>query len=318
MPDPVSGTIAAASVGSALIGSSSANRAASAQSRSDAAAIAEQRRQFDTLMGLSAPQRQVGNQALNVLASAFIPGFAGLTVSPEQQGFYAGGASGAGSSLSGIGGLAGGLVGGLLGGGGSRTQNRPIAGADLNRLLEHIRANPQDYDEQHEIQGLLARNRPGAREQILSAVQGAGLGYFAPGAQGGAQTMAPIGAGDLSQMFQNLPGTQFLLDETQRGVGNSFAARGGAFGGNAATALGDRISNLAAERTFGMLSQLAGYGNQGAQMAGNAALQTGSNISNLLSNQGAARASGIMGQGQALNNALQGGLSNFLLYRMTQ
>jgi hypothetical protein len=49
-------------------GAKDASRAAAA---GDAAAIAEQRRQFDTILGLTKPYRDVGNQALGELATTF-------------------------------------------------------------------------------------------------------------------------------------------------------------------------------------------------------------------------------------------------------
>jgi hypothetical protein len=71
-------------------GAKDASRAAAA---GDAAAIAEQRRQFDAIMEMLRPQRDVGNQALNELATTFgytpsggapgAPGSNGIVVNPN-------------------------------------------------------------------------------------------------------------------------------------------------------------------------------------------------------------------------------------------
>jgi hypothetical protein len=126
------------------------------------------------------------------------------------------------------------------------------------------------------------------------------------------QRLNPIGANDLSAQFRNLPGTQFMLNEMTNNIGSSFAARGGALGGNALRALADRTSNFAADRIFGQLNALAGFGNQATGQAAQGALQTGANIGNTLYQQGADRASGIVAGYGGVNNAVQGGLNNWL------
>lgn len=58
-------------VAGAVISSDGARSASNAQSRSSDAAIAEQQRQFDTLLSLTAPQRAIGNQALATLGGIY-------------------------------------------------------------------------------------------------------------------------------------------------------------------------------------------------------------------------------------------------------
>ncbi len=202
---------AAAIIGGSLLGGAAGvignRQAAKAQTRAADAGIEEQRRQFDIIQGLTAPGRNAGNQALNTLGSAFIPGFEG------------------------------------------------IAGFDA------------------------------------------------------------IDQSQLSEIFNNLPGTQFALDQTEKSVGNSFASRGGAFGGNAIRALGDRVSNFASDRVFNNLLSIAGFGPAATHTAASSAQNTGNNIAQLLTNAGNAQASGFQGQAGSINNAVQGGLSNFLLDR---
>lgn len=64
MPDPVSGIMAAVSIGGSAIKGSAAGKAANQQAASDAAAIAEQRRQFDQVQKLLSPYVQAGTPAL--------------------------------------------------------------------------------------------------------------------------------------------------------------------------------------------------------------------------------------------------------------
>ncbi len=199
--------IVVGSVASGVLGSRAAKKGAKAQTAASNAGIEEQRRQFDIIQQLTAPGRNAGNQALNTLGSAFIPGFEG------------------------------------------------IAGFDA------------------------------------------------------------IDQSQLSEIFNNLPGTQFALEQTEKSVGNSFASRGGAFGGNAIRALGDRVSNFASDRVFNNLLEIAGFGPRATDTAANSAQNTGNNIAQLLTNAGNAQASGFQGQAGSINNAVQGGLSNFLLNR---
>ena len=210
------------SLGSAGIGAVANSKSSDAIQGGNAAGIDEIRRQFDAILGLTAPGRQVGNEALNVLGSMFIPGFQGLgndipegTIGQEHQ--------------------------------------RPF---DVTRL-------------------------------------------------------DPVNSAGLSDIFRNLPGVQFEVDQAEKSVGNSFAARGGAFGGNAIRALGDRTGNIASSRVGDNLFRLAGFGNPST--AANAAGNAGTNIASLLQGSGIAQAQGIQGTAGSINNSIQGGLNNFLL-----
>jgi hypothetical protein len=60
-----------AAVGGGIIASQGAKKAANASAGASDLAITEQRRQFDTLLGLTAPQRAIGEQALNALGSVY-------------------------------------------------------------------------------------------------------------------------------------------------------------------------------------------------------------------------------------------------------
>jgi hypothetical protein len=67
MPDPITGTIAAASVGSAAIGSRAASKASKAQTQAADQAAQLQREQFDRQVELQEPFRQAGMTGQNEL-----------------------------------------------------------------------------------------------------------------------------------------------------------------------------------------------------------------------------------------------------------
>lgn len=116
----------------------------------------------------------------------------------------------------------------------------------------------------------------------------------------------PGGAPDLSGFFA-APDYEFRRTEGMRGIERSAAASGGAFSGNALRALNEYNSNLASgefgnyvNRLFNVsglgqtaTSQTAAYGAQHAGNAGRNALAAGD-----------ARASGIIGQGNAWSQGI--------------
>ena len=232
---------------SGVLGARSSDRAADAQVESNQAAIEEQRRQFDTILGLTQPQRDVGNQALNVLASAFIPGFQGLSVSDPS----------------------------------ATPPNVLAQSPTLNFPFGFEVPNPN----------------------------------FQPATQPTSTTnqLAPINSAALSDIFRNIPGAQFQVDEAVNAIENSAAAAGGTLSGNTLRAISDRSGNIAANTVFNGLGQLAGVGQIGTNNAVNAATNVGNNVSNLLNANGVARASGINDSAASINNAVQGGIMNYLL-----
>jgi hypothetical protein len=109
--------------------------------------------------------------------------------------------------------------------------------------------------------------------------------------------------------FVDSPDYQWRLNEGQRNIGNSFAARGGAASGNALRALTDYNQGQASgefQNWFNRRMQLSGRGDNA-----NANVQQGANSYTQGYGQsqqqlGDARASGIMG----VTNSIIGGLSN--------
>lgn len=119
-----------------------------------------------------------------------------------------------------------------------------------------------------------------------------------------------LGAGDTSDFFTS-PGFEFRREEGLRGLENRFSASGGTLSGNALRRLTEFNQGLASQEFgnfFSRQAQLAGLG-QGATQAGvQAGTAISGNISNALQRGGDVRASGILGQ----NQAIQGTLGNLL------
>lgn len=117
--------------------------------------------------------------------------------------------------------------------------------------------------------------------------------------------------------FQADPGRQYQIDEANKALERSAAARGGLMGGAGLKSLATLNQNLAnqsyqtaydrfnadKDRTFGRLSNIAGMGqSSAAQTAGNA-MAYGNNMANIYTGQGNAEAAQIMG-----SNARQAGI----------
>jgi len=114
--------------------------------------------------------------------------------------------------------------------------------------------------------------------------------------------------------FRADPGYEFVRSEGQRGLGNGFAARGGAFSGNALRALDQYNTGLASQEYGNWWNRGAGLAGIGQTATGQgvwAGQQSANNIGNLLGQQGDARASGIAGSANAWGSALGGAFNYF-------
>lgn len=217
------------------------------------------------------------------------------------------------------------LVGGLIGGDASEdAANTQAAAADRtseNALLatrETNALNEKIYREQIE------RQKP-----WLEAGQNALAGLSAGTAPGG-EYMRDFGMAD----FNADPGYQFRLSEGEKGINRSMAARGGFNSGAALKGLARYGQDLASQEygnaynrfqtnqsgRFNRLATLAGVGQTASGALGQAgqnyagaagnALMEGTRMSNDSMLAGAnARASGYVGQANALNGALGQGMN---------
>lgn len=138
-----------------------------------------------------------------------------------------------------------------------------------------------------------------------------------------AQSRGPIGAPsaqtpagpDLS-VFWESPDYRFNLGEGQKAIDRSLAARGRALSG-AGVREGIRYASGMASNEFGnfynRLASQAGIGQSSVNATGQMGMQTAGNIGNALMQAGNARANAYMTGAQGINNAVQGGIGNWLL-----
>lgn len=114
--------------------------------------------------------------------------------------------------------------------------------------------------------------------------------------------------------FIESPDYEFVRDEGQRDIGNSFAARGGAFSGNALRGLTEFNQGHASgefDKFLDRRFRLAGFGSQATQNQQQAGSQYAYQGGNAMMNAGDARASGIANQGNIWGNALSGAANAF-------
>ena len=327
----------AISAGSALLNAKGAKDASKASAESSEAAIAEQRRQFDTVMGLNQNAMNTGNAARNQLASIL-----GLSVPNDPYTPLGGyGSSGGGSSKSktdmfGVpnrwsplakgsifndalkGGVTGFVTGaGPLGGmglnkvfGHKKTKNRPYAQKDVDSFIQSAHTYRDQYDTPEEVEAYAAKQRPGARDQIRQALYNNGFGQPSEQAQSAEQQQAgPMSNTDIMSRLEQYPGFQFAVEQARKSSGAQASAMGSSpLSGNVLTALQTDISGRIAMPAFSdymnRLSSLSGGGQVASSDSSSAAMNTGANVGTLLQNQGDARASGILGQSQALQDLL--------------
>jgi hypothetical protein len=292
--------VGAATIGSAAYSSRQAGRAANAQAHAGDAAIGEQRRQFDTLLNLTANERAIGNQALNALGSIYgytpAVGYAndeytGLTRTISREPMLVGDTElPPGTTTKEVGGgwyevWHGGQRIGTLRPGGPNGRFINDTGADINALWK-------DWEDTQRIVA-------GGRSQ--------------GGTSGGNQLAGP----DYSAFYQS-PDYQFRLNQGLNAVQNSAAAQGGLYSGNALRGINEFAQGSAASEFGNYVNRqlaLAGMGQAATTQAGNAAMTTGTNVGNLLLANGNARASGIIGQANAVTGGVNDLASLYGMYR---
>jgi hypothetical protein len=139
---------------------------------------------------------------------------------------------------------------------------------------------------------------------------------FAPWMEAGRGALGRLQ--DPNANFMASPDYEFRRNEGERGIGQSFAPRGGAFSGNALRALSQFNSNMASGE-FGnwwnRQSSLAGLGQTAAGSVGQFGANAAGNIGNALMARGEAGAAGRLGAANSIGGAVNSGLNNFLLMR---
>lgn len=120
---------------------------------------------------------------------------------------------------------------------------------------------------------------------------------------------------DPNASFQASPDYAFRRSEGQRDIGNSFAARGGAFSGNALKALDQYNSSLASGEFGNWWNRQAGLAGVGQTANGQIGV-LGQNASNNIAGNtiagGDARASGLLNTAGVLAGGARNGIGNYL------
>jgi hypothetical protein len=117
------------------------------------------------------------------------------------------------------------------------------------------------------------------------------------------------GGGQNFDVLRNSPDYQFAVQEGQQGIGNSFAARGGAASGNALRALEEFRQGLASQQIDKFLGRRGALVNNGIGATNNlqnAGQQYANNATQLYQDRGDARASGVLGRAGATIGAISG------------
>jgi hypothetical protein len=132
------------------------------------------------------------------------------------------------------------------------------------------------------------------------------------------------------QQFQQDPGYAFRMSEGMKGLERSAAARGGLLSGATLKGIqrfGQDLGSqeyqnafnrygIERERRLNPLQSLAGVGQTTSQQLGAAGTQMAGNVGNLMTGGAAARASGYVGQSNALTGALSGATNMYMQGQM--
>jgi hypothetical protein len=291
----------AAAVGAVVAGGAAvygSRQAGNAAQRGANTATAESGRQFDLIRSDTAGQRQIGNSALDTIASLY--GWA-----PPSQAQFSGD-SGRELVLS---------QGGIPTVDAQRYANDPAYKYAWDKTLAteqatrpgwngqstyNMRAKDADWSRLNET---MARNLAEYRTNNPQPTTGAGSGQPNMGA------------------FFESPDYQFNLGEGQKAIDRSLAARGRGISGEGVKE-GVRFASGQASGEFNnftqRLLQIAGLGAAGITTSANAGMTSAGQIGAAQVNAGNNRASAYMAGAQGVNNAVQGGISNYLLNQYLQ
>lgn len=149
------------------------------------------------------------------------------------------------------------------------------------------------------------------------------------GGEAGTPGYGSVGAPFTAEQMEADPGYAFRLAEGEKALGRMQAARGQYLGGGAiraGTRYGQEMGSQEYMNAFnraqalmgtrlGTLGSLYGGGQAAAEQVGQQAGQYGTNVGNLMMGAGQARASGYLGQSNALSQALGQGATAYGLYR---
>lgn len=272
--------IAAAAVVGAGASIYAGDKAASATKGAANSATAENQRQFDTIRSDTAAQRQLGTGATNILSRLYgLPQYDATT----------------------------------------EAANAPVMIGNNPDLPSGsvVKNYANGWGEVYNGDTRIGTLRPGGANGIFLADQGVDIPALAlknKQAATGAATTPAAGTPDMSGFYES-PDYQWNKQQTQQALDRSLLARGRGLSG-AGVKEGERLASGLASTEFGnffnRLTALAGMGSAATNTSAQAGLTSASNNANVALNAGNQRAS-IYGQTAAgVNNAVQGGLGNYL------
>lgn len=199
-------------------------------------------------------------------------------------------------------------IGNALGGAGSALENwLPYITSGINTLLGTHTANQAMDAEAEAMQAAIAEQRRQYDDTVARQEP-----WMAAGRDALGQLQNP------QQNFLASPGYEWARNEGQRGIQNTFAARGGVKSGNALKALADFNTGLAQQDYGNWWNQQAGragLGQTAVQNTNNVGANSANQTSNYLSQGGAARAAGLWDRGSIVGQNLNDAVTNWLYRR---
>ncbi len=311
----------AISAGASVYGS---QQAANAQSDAAKKNAALQQQNMLMQLGLSEPNRALGYGAMSDLASLYGYSLPGYRTNSELMNPYLNGSTvkvdGRNSRTDYL------NPGGAFGLGGNKDK---VFGGSINPLTGTVDiANGNGKKAQRLEAELTNYLRTGEGDfgkkanrfvKEIDKMRAAGWEYD-PNAASADKNFNPAGSGQAGNMsrFFTSPDYQFRLQEGQRNIGNSFAARGGAASGNALRALTDYNQGQASGEYANYVNRLfnmAGIGQAGTNAASNAGNNFTNGMSQSNQQMGDARASGVMGAANGVTGAINSGINGWLMNR---
>lgn len=282
--DPVTGGIISA-VGSGIMGSSSASKAAKAQEAAANKDIEFQKETRDLIRADLKPFYDSGTNALAAynfeLGLGARPTFGGNTLSVEEV-------PGTGSYAAGYNDPTGSVAGSTQPLSWLEERNRRLAEVDGGGKSGHTM--PKDT--------LAATGQPTSYK--------VGDQTFATRAEAQAYADANSTPGMAYQGFELSPDYLYQIDEGAKGINALAGASGGLLSGKTLEALTTMRQGIAAQGRNNYLNRLAGLtdtGQSAAAMQGTASSNAAAGVSNALAGIGNAKAAGAIGQGNAWSNA---------------
>ena len=206
------------------------------------------------------------------------------------------------------------VAGAVVAAGASAYAANKTAGAARDAAAGTLAENAREFD--------LARADTAPARQLgansiatLSKLYGYGPSQVDPNT--GAVTGTPSGTPDMSSFFTS-PDYSFNLQEGEKGVTNSLVARGLGLSGSQVKASTRYASGLASQQYGDYVNRLlaqAGLGQTGVNTSAQVGQSVAASDAAARASEANARASAYGTMASGVNNAAQGGISNYLLYR---